>query len=708
MRVPTLSTYTNATYRLGVHTETLKDRNEVMSTQKVINTLSDDPIGMTQVLDLSENIKHLDQIETNVEMGRTWLTGVESSLDSANDLILELKTQVQYLSNASLNSDDRKDAIENVDNVMEQLLTLGNSQMNGNFIFAGNKIDTAPLQYHSDENPPRVSYEGDDNAFKIRSDKNAEIPVGRVGSQVFWYDEVAINSTNNTLYFKEDPGHGPDYEKLVTAVIPEGTYDIETLQETIRNSMNEASAEDGHGVTYEVKFDEETQSFSIMEDGSFDGYMATEFMWDTEVFITEDAYVDKVTTGGSLHPDEVHTVINDKAAVNISDAAQTFKLTRSLDVVSGGYYWGLENEEGPLIPDTIGPADPVTGAREVTFQSNGGIIPSKVVGTDEGVEIYFDENDFPDLSISLDHAALEEDTVTLTLNPEVKKQVGSTSIGHEIGFKDQNILSAPHVSDQLVRRDFSLPPAGDGPLVIDGSTPGAINDKLDFQEVVGTGEDRVVYNLTAEVKAKSYNSFDELAREVEKAMEAASLAKGNRSDYAVTWDAEMEKFTIKEKGTDLEEFNLLWASGKNAPVENGGTGESIGAILGFDAEEDDLKSPMKSTEPAEWGIFNTLIDLKRYLADDDVDGIQRTINRLGTGYDHLISVKADNGMKYNRLEMRDVITEEMGINLKERRSDIEDADIVEAIMNLQNAQTAYEAALGSTSKIINVSLMDYI
>jgi flagellar hook-associated protein 3 FlgL len=58
--------------------------------------------------------------------------------------------------------------------------------------------------------------------------------------------------------------------------------------------------------------------------------------------------------------------------------------------------------------------------------------------------------------------------------------------------------------------------------------------------------------------------------------------------------------------------------------------------------------------------------------------------------------------------MRNVITDEMGLNLKERRSDIEDADIVEAIMNLQNAQSAYEAALGSTSKIINVSLMDYL
>ncbi len=701
MRVPTLSTYTSATYQLGLHTETLKDRNEVMSTQKVINTLSDDPIGMTQVLDLSENIKHLDQIGTNVEMGRTWLTGVESSLDSANDLILELKTQVQYLSNASINSDDRKDAMENVDNVMEQLLTLGNTRMNGNYIFSGNSIDTAPLMYHSDEDPPRVSYEGDDTAFRIRSDKNAEIPVGRVGSKVFWHDEVAINSTNSTLYFKEDPGHGSDYEKLVTAVIPEGTYDIETLQESIRNALNRASAEDGHGVTYDVKYNTDTQEFSIMEDGTFDGYMATEFMWDTDVSITEDAYVDKVTTGGSLHPDGVNTMINDKKAVNVSADPQKFKLTWSLDAASGNPYWGLENGEGVALPATI-TTDPVTGAQVTTFEANGGVTPQKVVGTEDGVDIYFDENDYPDLSITLDHGAQEDDYVKFTLNPEVETQVGSTSIGHEIGFKDENVISAPHVSDQLVTYDFSPLPTGSGPLTID-----ATNNKLDFEEVVGNGENQVSYPLTATIKMKDYQSNDELAKEVEKAMEAASLDQGNRTDYSVTWDEKMEKFTIKEKGTDLAEFNLLWESGDNAPVANGGTGESIGSILGFDTK-DDFKSPMESSEPAEWGIFNTLVDLKGYLADNDVDGIQRTIDRLETSYDHITSVMADNGMKYNRLEMRNVITDEMGLNLKERRSDIEDADIVEAIMNLQNAQSAYEAALGSTSKIINVSLMDYL
>ncbi len=39
---------------------------------------------------------------------------------------------------------------------------------------------------------------------------------------------------------------------------------------------------------------------------------------------------------------------------------------------------------------------------------------------------------------------------------------------------------------------------------------------------------------------------------------------------------------------------------------------------------------------------------------------------------------------------------------------IEDADNIEATMNLTAIQTAYEASLNSTAKIINVSLVDYL
>jgi len=68
----------------------------------------------------------------------------------------------------------------------------------------------------------------------------------------------------------------------------------------------------------------------------------------------------------------------------------------------------------------------------------------------------------------------------------------------------------------------------------------------------------------------------------------------------------------------------------------------------------------------------------------------------------------DIGIKYNRLEIRDKMTTENSLSLTERRSNIEDADIIEAIMNMQSFETAYQAALNSTAKIMNLSLVDFL
>jgi len=239
-------------------------------------------------------------------------------------------------------------------------------------------------------------------------------------------------------------------------------------------------------------------------------------------------------------------------------------------------------------------------------------------------------------------------------------------------------------------------------LVIDAS-----NNKIDFKETIKEGGGEIATSLTASVRAKTYTSYADLAGQVEIALEAESKRNGNKIDYSVSWDDVTKKFTIKENGTKLEAFNLQWQTGKNAPLSVGGTGQSIGTILGFDPL-DDLETPVKSNSETDWGIFNTLIDLKGYLSDNDRDGIERSIGRLELNFNNMTSRIVDVGMKYSRLDVRETITTEIRLSLKERKSMIEDTDIIESIMNIKNIEAAYQAALSSTAKILNLSLVDYL
>lgn len=84
------------------------------------------------------------------------------------------------------------------------------------------------------------------------------------------------------------------------------------------------------------------------------------------------------------------------------------------------------------------------------------------------------------------------------------------------------------------------------------------------------------------------------------------------------------------------------------------------------------------------------------------------MGRLEVNFDKITSRIADTGIKYKRLEIRQALTSEVKFSLKQRRSSIEDADLIEAIMNLKAIQTAYEASLSSTAKLLKVSLVDYL
>lgn len=1012
MRVPNLSLYNDARYRLGGITSDLQAANEVMATQKRINSISDDPIGLSQVLDLNTSLGNLEQVEKNVNMGISWLDGTENALNSVNDLILDVKTQTSQLINASMTASGREDAIESINGIIDQIIGLGNTQINGNYIFSGTKTDIKPLEYHGEDDPPWVSYNGNTNPFEIKTDENTNVRVGEVGSETFWDDDVEINLTNNTIIFKEDNGHGSASQIVLEASIDDGTYTTKKLEIALRNALNEASSKDGYGVSYEVEYDSGEKSFSIREDGTYDGFVRTEFMWETGA----DAYVNNISASSSINPDDINVTVNHADALTIDTpepkGTEPFRLTwqgdgtwtvdnnpgyviisssaisgsddsigidlnesgtadititldtpvttrgqyiefeiisakgdhsvgneigfngdnsiyapptsdanavfvtdltipagatiefredsgailtailppgsyTDMDTLSAVIKSGMDNAIGatatyavsydpkegkfnirqdgsslnqleilwnnsPAIADLLG-YDPVVDTiaypssvsatelyvtiddtnNELVFQQIVGGVPGGVLsatvaqgtykteaalelavetamntasaasgyavtydasyaadrfsitnlgggaltglnllwatansngnsigGTlgfdptdDTGALAYVGDNDMVLMAfdntnnvidfeeIAIDGTVSNEISVTIPPGPytdlaDVAAEIQTALRAESPNNIDYVVTYDPLVSEFMIKgsdkditgfsllwetgmnrgnsaadllgfsRDDRVTYSESDDAIVN-ITINATNDKINFKEILKGNEGKDVGELTASIKQKIYTSHSQLGLEVEKALEEESYQNGNRIDYSVTWDDYTKNFTIKENGTELAEFDLLWQTGENAPLAAGGTGESMGGILGFDTQ-DEIAAPVKSDRDVEWGIFNTLLDLNRYLADNDVDGIERTLGRLDAQYNSMTSEIVDVGIRDNRLKIRSQITMEVNLSLTERKSTIEDIDIVEATLNLQAITTAYEAALSSTAKITKLSLVDYL
>ena len=59
------------------------------------------------------------------------------------------------------------------------------------------------------------------------------------------------------------------------------------------------------------------------------------------------------------------------------------------------------------------------------------------------------------------------------------------------------------------------------------------------------------------------------------------------------------------------------------------------------------------------------------------------------------------------METKEKIYQDLKITNTDRLSKIEDADITEAIMDLKSRELVYQAALASSAKVMQLSLVDY-
>jgi flagellar hook-associated protein 3 FlgL len=168
--------------------------NQVISSGKRINRLSDDPVGLVSVLSLRSSLSNLDQLERNLSTGRSWLEAGESALSETENILSEARALCVQMSSANVGAEERSNAVEVVDGYLQQILALANTEAGGRYIFGGTKTDVSPfLLSGSDE----VTYQGNDTPFSIKIGKNMDLSVGRDGESIFgdcdidWSDAAA-------------------------------------------------------------------------------------------------------------------------------------------------------------------------------------------------------------------------------------------------------------------------------------------------------------------------------------------------------------------------------------------------------------------------------------------------------------------------------------------------------------------------------------
>jgi flagellar hook-associated protein 3 FlgL len=161
--------------------EALAEVNSQVSSGKKLNDLADSPDGSSDLVMITEQALKVEMYNSNIDTGTYYLKSADSALNEANNLLSSIQTLGMQATAATLNSDSRAALVDQLRTYREQMISLGNSQIDGRYLFAGTSMTTIPFELSGDT----VLYNGSSKVNTVPVSDGLEISQGVSGSKAF-------------------------------------------------------------------------------------------------------------------------------------------------------------------------------------------------------------------------------------------------------------------------------------------------------------------------------------------------------------------------------------------------------------------------------------------------------------------------------------------------------------------------------------------
>ncbi|MGX8796354.1 flagellar hook-associated protein FlgL [Fusibacter sp. JL298sf-3] len=119
----------------------MSQRQRELSTGKRIHRPSDDPVGTTLVLKYKTDIREAAQYKKNIDDGLGWMEVTESSMHNIKDILHRIRELAVRGANGTNTPEDTAKIQSEVDELVDELMVLGNSTNAGRYIFSGLETD---------------------------------------------------------------------------------------------------------------------------------------------------------------------------------------------------------------------------------------------------------------------------------------------------------------------------------------------------------------------------------------------------------------------------------------------------------------------------------------------------------------------------------------------------------------------------------------
>jgi flagellar hook-associated protein 3 FlgL len=251
--------YQNSTWAISNNTSALAKLQEQAASGQVINRPSDNPSDANRILSLRADSRTMEQYLNSISEVLSILDLSSSVIQGISGELADAMASLTSVLSGTMNEQMRVTLAEDINNALEQIVSLANTSRLGQYLFGGANSSVAPYAVNRDANGDisRVTYQGSYEDRKVEVSSGVETSALFVGDELFRADEasspVFYGNTGTAAGTGTSSVRG---DIMLTVTGSPGAYvlSIDEGTTTVTVDGSETNAAVVHGTTGEVLY----------------------------------------------------------------------------------------------------------------------------------------------------------------------------------------------------------------------------------------------------------------------------------------------------------------------------------------------------------------------------------------------------------------------------------------------------------------------
>lgn len=169
---------------IAMNLEKLVALQEQAASGKRLLRPEDDPAGVRRAISLRAGLAATQRYLDNIQDSDDWMSATDAALGHIADLMTKALTLAEKGASDTVSADERRALAAEVDQLLQEAISTGNTRLTDRYIFAGFKTTTQPFTLVPGP-PDQVIYNGDSGQIRREIEPGETVTVNVTGDTAF-------------------------------------------------------------------------------------------------------------------------------------------------------------------------------------------------------------------------------------------------------------------------------------------------------------------------------------------------------------------------------------------------------------------------------------------------------------------------------------------------------------------------------------------